>query len=181
MLFGYVNISNSQQKYVVREAGNVIELSEGYAISQVGKVEQGNNRGSHIRAYLKLFGLPEGNPYCAAGQYWCYYEASKELKLSLNELPRTALAYNVYRAAVRRGRAYAYVADRHDFIIWKSPHNTSGHIERVIRADSKGWVLTIGFNSGNSGREGIWLKRRNIYHPLQHLRILGLVGVQPNE
>lgn len=43
------------------------------AASQVGVREKtGNNDGPEIRMYLREVGLPEGNPYCAAGLTWCH-------------------------------------------------------------------------------------------------------------
>jgi hypothetical protein len=46
----------------------------------------------------------------------------------------------------------------------------------------KGWVETIAFNSSKivDGKkvEGVWLKERNIRHPLGKLRVKGLVGFE---
>jgi hypothetical protein len=51
-------------------------------------------------------------------------------------------------------------------------------VSKVIRA---GWVITIGFNSNKrdiNGNhiEGVFLQKRNIYHPLGRKKILGIIG-----
>ncbi len=48
------------------------ELAKVYT-SQIGVKElTGNNDGAQIKAYLKVTGLPEGYPWCAAFCAWCF-------------------------------------------------------------------------------------------------------------
>jgi hypothetical protein len=84
----------------------------------------------------------------------------------------------------KNGVKTAYVPQIHDFIVWKSPKNYTGHIERIISVGKAGWVKTVGFNttSGNTGNQrdggGVWIRNRNIKHPLGSRPIRGLAGVR---
>jgi len=41
----------------------------------------------------------------------------------------------------------------------------------------KGFVRTLAFNVPNEqNQEGVFIKKRNIYHPIRRLKIRGLIG-----
>jgi len=150
--------------------------SERYALSQIGVIEKGKNRGE-VGKYLTAVGLGEGYPYCAAGVYWSFSKATEELGLSKSTIPieRTAVANGIYNHAKRNGRLVSRDIARHDLIVWKSKNNWSGHIERVIRTKRKGIVETIGFNVKTKGGEGVAIKTRFVNHPLGRLMMRGVV------
>lgn len=154
-------------------------VSERIALSQVGVREVGNNRGE-VAKYLASVGLSEGHPYCAAGVYWCFNEASKELKMSKSSIPikRTAVANGVLNDAIRRGKRVEKPIARHDLVVWKSKTSWQGHIERVIEAKGKGIVKTIAFNVKLDQGEGVGIKTRFLSHPLGKLMLRGVVKLE---
>ena len=174
-----------QSRYEL-ERGTPVELiskSKEIMLNEVGKKETGKNRGIADK-YNKVLGLPLGSPYCQSGQYWTYWKAAKELGYSTSDIPmpRSGMANATYDYIRRRGLKTAYKAKVNDFIIWKSPTSYSGHIERIISVGRAGWVKTVGFNtsSGRRGSQwnggGVWIRNRNIRHPLLIRKIRGLAG-----
>ncbi|MER3328881.1 MAG: hypothetical protein RIF34_04825 [Candidatus Kapaibacterium sp.] len=156
--------------------GDLLIESERIALSQVGVRELGNNRGE-VAKYLASVGLGEGHPYCAAGVYWSFSEASKELKMSNSAIPitRTAVANGVLNDAISRGKRVEKPISRHDLLVWKSKTSWQGHIERVIETKSKGIVKTIAFNVKLKQGEGVGIKTRYLSHPLGKLMLRGVV------
>lgn len=173
----------SQQRYELLCKNVLIEKSYYYLNSQVGKKETGNNRGI-ADGYNKAIGNPIGASYCQAGQYWCYYKVCNETKISYNEIPmpRNGLANSTFNYAIKHGAKTNYKAKVHDFIVWKSVNDWTGHIERIIVVGKGGWVTTIGFNTGGGSEfngDGVAKKKRNITFPLTRIKkIRGLVGVR---
>lgn len=174
--------AKSQLRHELPCRSDLLVESEKIAAGEMGKTEK-NNIAPHVRMYNKIVGTSPQSPYCASGQYYCYYAAAQKLGLAAGEIPipKTALAYNVYLEGKKRGVRTGYAARIHDFINWKVVGKINGHIERVKSVLQGGWVETYAFNtSGNSGdpREGDYnaVKRRNIYHPLHRMQILGLTG-----
>jgi hypothetical protein len=152
---------------------------------QEGLREQTNrNDGPQVTAYLASIGLKAGYPYCAAGQYYCFWQAARELGLPLSAIPikRSALASEIFNHARSIGTPTQYRARLHDLIIWRRPGSYRGHIERVIAGGKAGWVTTIGFNtspafkSSQDDGQGVFRRKRNIYHPIGRLLIKGLIG-----
>lgn len=158
----------------------IIDESERVLVAQVGVLEEAENRGKKIYEYQKCVGIPAGAPYCAAGQYYCFWKATQNLKLPENLIPikKTGLAFAVYEDAVARGQRVVYTAAKHDLLVWKKKIGINGHIERIVEVKQKGWVKTIGFNITSGGKSGVFYKIRNIYHPLQRMVVVGLVGFQ---
>ena len=173
----------SQERYEIRCNNALLLKSEQYAKSQIGVTERtGHNDGPQISAYLKSVGINFPAAYCYAGQYWCFDQAAKDLKMK-NPLPKSGMANSAFAHARKHGRKTKYIAHRHDLITWKVRKGWSGHIERIISVSENGNVQTIGFNTskGTSGSQsnggGVYVRYRNIYHPLSRLlRIRGLVG-----
>lgn len=176
------SITVSQSRYILNCDTLLLNASMQVALAQIGVTEKTNkNDGIEVEKYLKSVGLGKGFPYCMAGQYYCYYEANKILK-TVNPIPKTALANKIFDVAQKKNRKSRYIPNKHDFIVWRTPKAVTGHIERVIEVKKGGWVNTIAFNttSGNYGNQrdggGVYIRKRNILHPLGRMAIRGLVG-----
>lgn len=171
-------------KYDLHCDGRLIVVSRDSALAQVGTLERTNRNDGAVEKYLKIFAAARGTAYCAAGTYWCYAVAADALSLSQSAIPipKTLLANAIYDYAVRFGKKSDYSAEIDDLIIWRKARSINGHIERIIEVGEKGWVRTVAFNSSEringKVREGVFLKRRNIYHPLSNLMVRGLVGMK---
>ena len=170
-------------KYELHCDGRLIAASRDSALEQVGTLEQTNRNDGAVEKYLGIFGAVRGTPYCAAGTYWCYAMAADALNLpqSAIPIPKTLLANAIYNYAVRFGEKSDYSAEIDDLIIWRKARSINGHIERIVEVGEKGWVRTVAFNSSEringKVREGVFLKRRNIYHQISNLMVRGLVGI----
>lgn len=178
-LFSAVLLSILLCSYTMYELpcnSDLLIVSERVALSQIGVRELGNNKGE-VAKYLAAVGLDEGHPYCAAGVYWCFSEAAKELKMSNSAIPitRTAVANGVLNDAISRGLRVDKPIARHDLLVWKSKSSWQGHIERVIETKSRGIVKTIAFNVKLSDGEGVGIKTRYLSHPLGKLMLRGVV------
>ena len=173
----------SQTRYELKCPENLINGSYKILLEQVGKLETGNNRGI-ADIYNRSIGNPLGSPYCQAGQYYCYLTAAHKLgnPSMFLPLPRNGLANSTFDNAKRKGIKTRYAARKHDFIIWKSIYNYTGHIERIVEVRKGGWVKTVGFNTGSKSEdngEGVCYKMRNINFPLSRIKqIRGLVGIK---
>ncbi len=176
----------SQTKYILPCGADLLEASLDSAMAQVGTVEKTGRNDGPVEKYLSAVGLSKGAPYCAAGQYWCFFVGAKALALSLSEIPilRTGVANAIFNDAARKGSKVGYSAEKHDLIVWRRRGSYKGHVERILETGRAGWVKTVGFNtrSGNNAirrkREGVFIRRRNIYHPIGRLSIRGLVGFE---
>lgn len=169
----------AQSKYCLECSEDLLKVSLDSAISQIGIIEKTNKNDGDVEKYLSIFNLRKGNPYCAAGQYWCFYSACKDLKFSMEKIPivKSALANNIFNMAKIQGLKTKYKVEKNDLIVWKIPISRHGHIERVYKIISKTWVQTIAFNvKSKIGKEGVFIKKRNIFSPLGRLRIRGLIG-----
>ena len=172
---------NAQDKYIVHCNPQLLISSEKIMLAQVGvKEKTGHNDGVEVEQYLASVGLSKGNPYCAAGQYWCFHESCFYLKLPLQDIPiaRTGLANGIYNGAKNDGVKVSYKANRHDLIVWKLHEKSTGHIERIYQSSVGGNVYCVGFNTGLNVRDGqgVAKTKRNIYHPIGRLQVRGLVG-----
>jgi hypothetical protein len=167
------------EKYLLECRKDILELSEKYTVSQIGTLEKKGRNDGDVYKYQKLLGIRVGSPYCAAGLYWCFWRSVNDLELSDNDIPiiKSAVANDIFNDAMRRGKISDYYPDRHDLIVWRKPKSWSGHIERVLEVKKAGWVITVGFNTiNNSGQQGVFRKKRNVFHPLGRLAIRGLIG-----
>jgi hypothetical protein len=160
----------------------LLRLARDSAIAQVGVLEdKGHNRGA-INKYYEPFRAKPGAPYCAAGIYWCFWINAVNCKIDLDSIPipRTMLANSIYTYAKNYGVITEYKARQSDLIVWRKRSGSGGHIEFIIERGEKGWVKTVGFNTsgkvGNKRVEGVFIKKRNIFSPLESMRIRGLVG-----
>lgn len=162
---------------------HLLERSHDSLMSQVGVVEQSGRNDGEVEKYLHSVGLKKGNPYCSAGQYWCFMVAATALGVPSDSIPvpRTAVANAMFNFAKQNGKRAEYVTDKHFLIVWRENGSYRGHIERIIKTGKAGWVTTVGFNTsksqGNqSDGEGVYIKKRNIYHPLGRMKIRGIIG-----
>jgi hypothetical protein len=155
------------------------------ALNEVGKSEQNNqNDGPDIEKYLKAVNLQLKSAYCYAGQYYSFAKACEKLKLSKDSIPipKSGLANSVFNYASKISKKYKYAAEENDLIIWRKSNGINGHIERIMEVSDKGWVRTIAFNTSNYNEkqkkiiQGVFIKKRNIFHPLGRMQIRGLVG-----
>lgn len=172
--------SLSFDKYLLQCNKDLLELSTLVGLSEVNTLELTNKNDGEVVKYLIAVGLNKGNPYCAAGQYWCFWQACKIMKLDYSNIPipKTGLASSIYNYAKAKGDRADAKAQKNDLIIWKKKNSIFGHIERIIEVKGAGWVKTLAFNvSGAVGRkEGVFIKQRNLYHLLSRMRVHGLVG-----
>lgn len=152
------------------------------AKSQVGLREvTGNNDGPHIEKYLNSVGLHGRYPYCAAGIYWCFAQATKNLQKQQSDIPikKTASANAIFDDARTRGTKTLYVTKNGDLLVWRIPRSYSGHIEIVIRSIGAGIYLTIGFNTSNGNPregQGNYYRYRSIFDSIGRLNVRGIVG-----
>ena len=176
------NYANAQVRYALPCYYMLLESSYTVGLEEIGTIEKSNKNDGDVLKYLEIFGLKEGNPYCAAGQYYCFLEGANRINVSKDSIPiiKSALCRVIYNDAKRRGVKTKYIARKHDLIVWRCPNSWRGHIERVHRVLPNGWVETIAFNSSKNinGKkiEGVFFQKRNILHPLGRLKIKGLVG-----
>lgn len=171
----------SANKYIVSCRKDILTESEKIMLMQVGKTEKQSNRGI-AEIYLASVGLEEGEPYCAAGQYYCFFEAVKKLKLSEKMIPviKTGLSRKILSDAALKGIKVRFIPQRHDLIIWRKIGSSwQGHIERIISTGKAGWVTTVGFNVKMAdGKEGVSFKKRNLFHITGRLKTAGIVGFE---
>lgn len=169
----------SQSKFELTCCNALLFKSMEIGLQQVGTLELTNNNDGDVAKYLNSVGLSEGNPYCAAGQYYCYSEAAVCLQTNPRfiPIPKTGLANAIYSYGKKNGNLVRYSASIHDLIIWRRGDTPFGHIERVIEVMDKGNVRTLAFNVTDVyRRQGVFIKKRNIYHPIRRLKIRGIIG-----
>ncbi len=153
--------------------------SEKLCLDQVGVIEKGKNKGERIRMYLASVGLAEGHPYCMAGIYWAFDSASKKLNVA-NPLVKTGSTVVQFKTLEKIGIRGGKI-DRHSLIFWRLGKQWKGHVGRILFIYSAGWIYTIEFNTGGRDEregDGVWLKYRNLYHPLARMQVLGVVSWQ---
>lgn len=163
---------------------NGLLLKEAVAImySQVGICEATSRNDGEVNKYTQSLGLRGNCAYCAAGLWWCFEQARQKLGLPANShpLPATAVANEMFDFAMKHGKQTNYVPGVYDLIVWKRQNSFRGHIECVVEVLAAGFVRTIAFNSSSvvaSKRcEGVFLQKRNVFHPLSRMKVRGLIG-----
>ncbi|MBS4001013.1 MAG: hypothetical protein KGZ71_11085 [Desulfobulbaceae bacterium] len=170
----------SKERYEIICRGDLLYLSESIAKSEIGTIEKGENRGA-VEKYHRIMKLSLGEPYCAAGVYYCFAIAADSLKLSRTEIPiaKSPLANGIYTNAKAKGKRTIYKVKRHDLIIWRKGKSRFGHIERVIEVLPRGNVRTVAFNvrsPNNPKIGGVFIRRRNIHSFLNAMHIRGIIG-----
>ncbi len=172
----------SPVKYSLECRSDLLAAALDSARSQVGILEATGRNDGDVVKYLASVGLTKGNPYCAAGVYYCFRAAAFDLKLSSKQIPipRTGLANAFYDRARKAGRLESYLPEVGDLIVWRKGRSAFGHVEWIISVGERGWTETVGFNTSKTvdGKkvQGVFRQKRNIFHPLGRLHIRGLVG-----
>ena len=173
-------------RYVLHCDSLLLKASLDTALMQAGTCEKsGRNDGDVERYVISVGGMP-GQPYCAAGQYYCFLAAAKALSLPLVCIPimKTSSSQDMFRDAKTRGRKSDSPAGKHDLVFWRKMNKPGGHVERVLSAGYAGWLITVGFNTsvrpagGSISIEGVFIKRRNILHPVVKMTLLGIIGFE---
>lgn len=179
ILFTFPQHITALVKYKLMCNSKLLDSSRVIAYQQLGI---SNRDSAIIKKYLKSVGLKFPNPYCAAGQYYCFWMASNRMNYSLDSIPLepTGLAQNMFHKSKTKGLITKYLAENDDLIFWRYPKSWKGHVERVLETKTAGWVLTIGFNTKKGNFEGVNILKRNIYHPLQRMQVLGIIGFERN-
>jgi hypothetical protein len=181
----------SFETIIVKAKKDIIEKSRKIMMGEVGKKEITNkNDGEHIKKYMFSVGLgyPKGYPYCAAGQYWCFFAVNN----SRENVPILASgsANGIYDYAKKKGKR-----DLTDFpnpqvddlIVWIKKGAYSGHIERIIEVQDNFTVITVGFNtgSGDKGSQrdggGVYKRVRYLNKPLGNMVVRGLIHFDTEE
>lgn len=150
--------------------------------SQVGIREATNRNDGEVLKYLRALGINKPAPYCAAGIWWCFEQARRQLMLPPpdNPLPATAVANDMLAYAIKNGHETNFSPKIFDLIVWKKSNSYRGHIECIVELQNGGFVRTIGFNTSirNLGKnqEGVFYQKRNIMHPLSRMRLRGIIG-----
>ena len=122
----------SQVKYQLESNTLLLKKSHQIAKSQIGvKEATGHNDGKQVELYLASVNLTKGNPYCAAGQYWCFKEAARILKLSEKLIPikKTGSTYYMFNDAMQKGKRVIYKPQKNDLLFWIL--TKTGHVERI--------------------------------------------------
>lgn len=175
--FYLVSKLEASERYEIKASKNILEASELIAQTQIGLVEIPGNKGGHVEDYLASVNINKPAPYCMAGQYWCYFIASK---LNGEEIPikKTAGAVAQFNYFKANGKKTEFIPKRHDFLVWKTQGSWTGHIERITEVLEGGWVRTIGFNTGADVRDGgkVIERLRHIKNPLSRLLVRGIAG-----
>lgn len=164
-------------KYKTQCYDELLHFSREIAYQQVGI---SNNDTMIITKYLASVGLNYPNPYCAAGQYYCFREAARMIGRKIFCLPSTGSAQIMFHKSKANGLITKYLAEIDDLIFWRYPNSWKGHVERVIVTGSAGWVITIGFNTKKGNFRGVNILKRNIYYPLYRMQVLGIIGFERN-
>lgn len=184
LIFSSVNLLSWDRYIIDVEDAQLLSVSRAIAYMQVGLTEiTGNNDGEHITRYMNCCHLSgaKAYPYCAAGQCWCFWGASKLTNIKYPFSKRSAVANYYYDFALSNGfRDSLAIPQVDDLMVWKHRTGRTGHIERIISTDNG--ILTVGFNTSNgkkgSQREGngIFIRKRSLNSPLGRMRLRGIVG-----
>lgn len=129
------------------------------AKTQIGVQEEpkGSNSGKQVNEYLKSVGLNPGFSWCMAFVYWCFNNASKELKI-VNPLIKTGGVLAHWNKAVIKYR----VTDPEPGDIFIMDFGKGLGHTGIVESVDKGVIHTIEGNSNDEGsREGFEVCRRS--------------------
>lgn len=124
------------------------------ARSQLGVREAtGKNDGPEVAAYLKVTGLKEGQPWCAAFVSWVFAKAGYAQ-------PLTAWSPSLFPIH----RQTKIIRPAHVFGVYFKALNRIAHAG-LVEEQQGNWIVTIEGNSNASGSregDGVYRKRRHI-------------------
>lgn len=176
------------KKYILNCNKYLLRASEDLLFTQLNKKEPtGTNDGDHVKQYLLSVGINTPNPYCMAGQYWCFAEAAKILKIDPKTIPiiKTGLAIKCLQKANLGTNEVDFIAQEDDLLFWIKPNGINGHVERIIKVLNGLEVETIGFNTSNGLKgnqregDGNFKRIRNLGVKLGDMKVTGLIGFKP--
>lgn len=147
------------------------------ALSYVGTVEFGHNRGPDISRWLHHVGLPAGNPYCAAFGSWCLDAAGAATpKVRSGLATRFITPISIPAAQVLRVQVRIPAGTIAIFRYGNGPH---GHFAFVLTwHGANGVTVEANTTKGpyRSAKQGVWIRRRSIY-PGNYFRIVAFTRV----
>jgi hypothetical protein len=133
------------------------------ALTYVGTVERGENRGPEVERFLSAVGLGPGYPWCAAFDSYCMkaagatgppIDARSRMLITERSVMRPAV-----RSALSRGRE---VLQRGMLTVHRYTRYR-GHAGILVGQDGRTLRTVEGNTSGPRGqREGVWRKRRRL-------------------
>ena len=184
LISSYSCLGAIPKRYIVECDAKLLESSQQIMINQLGVLEKSNKNDGDVAKYLNLFGLGEGYAYCAAAQYYCFYQAAVKNGYDVNEIPvfPSPLALKMF-AETRKNAIFKEKLSElktNDLIFWRRRNTPFGHTERVLEVISKIKVITIGFNvkpdKPSTLNQGVHLKKRIFKHPIGTLSLYGAIG-----
>ncbi len=136
------------------------------AITQIGQEEKplGSNWGSPVKEYLASVGIGFPAAWCMSFMYWCFREASKQLRAP-NTAVKTGGVLSAWNKASKEFKANKPSVG--SLFIEDHGHGL-GHTGIVASFDNE-FIYTIEGNTNNNGtREGVRVerKKRAISSPL---------------
>lgn len=135
-------------------SGAIVEQALAYAASQVGVRETSRNGGREVDMYLESVDCPTGLPWCAAGVYWCFAEASMMTGLT-NPCPKTAGALRMFTLAPIECQLPPTATPEPGWVFVIDHGHGLGHVGFVLAVHGDGLLDTIEFNTNGGGsREG---------------------------
>lgn len=145
---------------------NLSNLAVQIAISQLGKEEspRGSNKGPEVNQYLASVGIPPGNSWCMAFVYWCFNQASIQLKIA-NPLTKTGGVLNEYSHEKLNQVATPQAGD----IFIMDLGNGLGHTGIIESINPNGTLHTIEGNTDPAGSRngyGVFRRERKASHPI---------------
>lgn len=177
IIFIFVSFQSRAVFYRLDCHGCLLDKAVQIAKSQVGLRERtGHNDGEHIENYLSAVGLnPKGRyPYCAAGIYWSFKEASRMVNKEI-PIKQTPLANGIFNDAMRRGKKTLRMPRQGDLLVWRLKKSIHGHIEMIFEPIGEGLYKTIAFNTSGAKGQGNYYKVRSLFNPLGRLLVRGVV------
>ena len=184
-IFG--NVEAVERYYLPVQDGTIVLKSRQILLGEMGKREQGYNRGKFIRDYaMSVWNKPlENYYYCMAGQYWTYFEAIRLLNFpaSANPLMKTAHCLTQLNFAKKNYILKEnYFPKIDDILIWAK--GSSGHTGRITAIlDSTKWIvhsaemntsLAKGQDERNGNGNG--QKKRYLKLPLNRMKLKGVIN-----
>lgn len=182
-IFGQVEAV--ERFYLPVKDGTIVTLSRQILLGEMGKVEQGYNRGKFIRDYaMAVWNKPlENYYYCMAGQFFVVDSSCKILKLP-NPLMKTAHCITQLNFAKKNYiLKEIYFPKIDDILIWGK--GSSGHTGRIVSIiDSTKWIVNSAeMNTSIAKSEkdernggGNALKKRYLKLPLNRMKLKGVIN-----
>jgi hypothetical protein len=149
------------------------------AKNEIGEIEISENNSPKIKEYLESVNIIFPTSYCAAGIYWSFTEANNKFNKTI-PIPKSGVANSIFNYAINNGTLINNSPNKYDLIVWRKNNSWQGHIEWIDSVAKAGVICTIAFNTRNGNKEGVFYKKRNIFHPLGRMKLRGLIKFRVN-